>query len=46
MTMNLKDNFDLDKVEFTDMELEIPYYEKSHQTKEMSQQKTYHNRNN
>lgn len=45
MTINLKDNFDLDKVKFTDMELEIPY-EESHQTKEMSEQKTYHNRNN
>lgn len=39
MTINLKDNFDLDKVEFTDMELEMPYYEESHQTKETSQQK-------
>lgn len=27
MTMDLKDNFDLDKVEFTDLELEIPYEE-------------------
>lgn len=25
MTINLKDNFDLDKVEFTDKELEMPY---------------------
>lgn len=25
MTINLKDNFDLDKVKFTDLELEIPY---------------------
>ena len=25
MTMNLNDNFDLDKVEFTDSELEMPY---------------------
>lgn len=27
MTINLQDNFDLDKVEFTDMELEMPYEE-------------------
>lgn len=27
MTMNLKDNFDLDKVEFTVSELEMPYEE-------------------
>ena len=33
MTMDLKDNFDLDKVEFTDLELEIPY-EKSGISKE------------
>lgn len=33
MTINLKDNFDLDKVKFTDLELEIPY-EKSEISKE------------
>lgn len=33
MAIDLKDNFDLDKVKFTDLELEIPY-EKSGISKE------------
>ena len=35
MTINLKDNFDLDKVEFTDKELEMPYEESQASTEDI-----------